>query len=69
MRIYHVGLLMAGRKVVVEMRRNIDFLSPDLWIYCGRRETTKKQVREKRIALLQAINKEHGTQFDRIEVN
>jgi len=79
--IYHVGLIKGTgltkcwanghRKstVVVELRRDIDYLSTDLWRYMGRRETTKKQIKADKIKLLAAINEQYQTSFTHIVID
>ena len=52
MRIYHVGLAKRGRTLVIEARRSIDFLSCELYDYCGQHQTTKRQLRENRKHIL-----------------
>lgn len=74
MKTYHVGLLKGygngfhsnGHRestLVVEARRSVDFLSPQLWLYYGERETTKADLYRNRAAILDAVNKQHGTAF------
>jgi len=79
--IYHVGLVKGTgltkcwanghRKstVVVELRRDIDYLSAGLWRYMGRRETTKARIRAEKIALLTAINQQYQTAFTHIVID
>ena len=79
--IYHVGLVKGtgntkywanghrATTVVVELRRDIDFLSTDLWRYMGRRETTKKQIKADKIKLLAAINEQYQTSFTHIVID
>ena len=73
MKTYHVGLLIDYRKeytgrVIVQMRQSVDFLDCGIWKYLGERVTTKKAVYEKRIALLDWINRTYSTAFTRIAV-
>ena len=77
---YHVGLIRGTGKVqcwanghrkstvVVQMRKDKDYLSPDLWEYIGPREVTKAHVKANRVKLLQAINEQYGTQFTHLLV-
>ena len=79
--IYHVGLVKGtgntkcwanghrATTAVVELRRDIDFLSTDLWRYMGRRETTKARIRAEKIALLTAINQQYQTSFTSIIID
>lgn len=76
MRIYHVGILAEGNRLVVQARRSIDFLSPDLLEYQGRRQTTKTHLKAngrdsvKRAAFLADFNKRYpGHNFTRIVVD
>ena len=55
--------------VIIQARRNKDYLSPSLWQYYGERETTKKRLNELKLVALQAINKEHGTAFTSIIID
>ncbi len=73
---YHVALcfgLYHGKHrkgtVVVQMRRNIDFLSEEVWKYLGKRFTTKKLIREQSKFTLEWINKEFGTDFKHLIVD
>lgn len=77
-RTYHVGLLKGSgdcfpihqnghRKstLIVQARRSIDNLSPQLWRYCGERQVTKAQLRKNAPQLVAEVNKAHGTNFAR----
>ena len=78
---YHIGLIRGTGKVqcwgnnhrrstvVVQMRQDRDYLSPDLWIYYGVREVTKAHVKANRIGLLQAINRQYNTTFTSLIVD
>lgn len=69
MKSYHVGLLKADDKIIIQCRRNIDFLSCEIWKYCGQRLTTKAALKAKKSELLAAINKTEETNFKRIEID
>lgn len=78
---YHIGLVRGTGKVqcwanghrastvIVEMRRDRDYLSPDLWVYWGVREVTKAHVKANKTGLLDAINKQYGTEFTSLIVD
>ena len=74
MKAYHIGLIKGiprglyanGHKadtLIIQCRRNVDYLSPDLWRYEGQRITTKARLIAQSVALLTAINELHGTAF------
>ena len=65
---YHVGFLRQGDTLVVQMRENLDCLSPELWRYFGLREITKAAVYANRKKLLDAVNQEEQTAFTHIQV-
>lgn len=78
---YHIGLVRGSGRcacwsnghrkttVVVEARRDKDFLSPDLWMYLGQYEVTKKWVREHKAEMLNLINRLYATTFTHIIVD
>jgi len=75
-KIYHVGILSEGQRLVIQARRSVDFLSPDLLEYQGRRETTKAKLKDnardpaKRTAFLAEMNKRYpGHNFVRVVVD
>jgi len=55
--------------VIVQLRRCIDYLSCELWIYKGIYHTTKSFVRKYKKYLLEEINAELGTNFTRITID
>ena len=65
---YHVGFLKAGRTLVIQAVRDKDCLSCETWKYYGEREITKKELKEKKGALLAAVNDLYGKRFDRVRV-
>jgi len=67
--VYHVGLLKQGETLVIEMRRDIDYLNCEIWRYLGQRQVTKKYYKENKIVILQAINSTEGTNFKRIVID
>jgi hypothetical protein len=72
--VYHSGLLAVGQTIVVQFRKDIDFLSPDLLEYTGERQTTKKAARErvkanKERALAEMNAKYPGRNFKRIVID
>lgn len=80
--IYHVGLIQGSGRcyplhrnghrtstVVVQMRRSIDYLSPQLWRYFGQTEATKVETRAKKLALLAKINRTENTAFTHIVID
>lgn len=78
---YHIGLVRGSGRcecwssghnlttVVVEARRDKDFLSTDLWKYMGHYETTKKWLRKHKVRMLSVINQMYGTAFTRIIID
>jgi len=52
MRIYHIGMSKRGKTLVIEARRDVDYLSCEIYDYYGRRITTKKQLHENRYSIL-----------------
>lgn len=88
MKTYHVALIKGmGREIyplhrnghrtgtlVIQMRRNLDYLSPDTWIYYGQRETTKARIEKMKHQIMAQVNAEHPTAsgrplFDRVVVD
>jgi hypothetical protein len=78
--IYHIGLVKGikqgiysnGHKadtVIIQLRKNIDFLSCELWEYLGERETTKKDYKNKSSDILQWINQKFKTEFKHIIID
>jgi len=72
---YHIGLIKGkyypgcrDDTLVVQMRRNIDFLDCEIWEYLGEFDTTKKHVRENRDEILRRINEQYGTNFRYLRV-
>ena len=72
-RTYHVGFSaphgVDGDTLVIQARRDVDYLSADLWQYRGQRETTKRALREVRFSILELVNRENGTAFTRVRVD
>ena len=77
---YHIGLLKGNPgpvwsnnhkkgTLVLQARRSIDFLSPDLWKYLGERETTKVRLKEHREEILSWVNQTFGSTFSRLIVD
>jgi len=78
--IYHIGLIRGtgggtwhnghrASTIVVQMRRDVDFLSPDLWEYIGVRDVTKAHIKANKIALLSAINAQYNATFQHIIID
>lgn len=79
---YHVALIKGtgrtaywgnGHKadtVIVQARRNIDYLDCEIWQYMGERETTKVALRARimgdKARFLSDLNRRHGTHFTRV---
>jgi hypothetical protein len=75
-KIYHVGILAEGQRLVIQARRSIDFLSPDILEYQGMRQTTKAQLKDnvrdpaKKAAFLAIFNERYpGRNFRRVVVD
>ena len=66
---YHIGLVRSRETVIVQCRRNIDFLSCEIWHYLGERVTTKNRLKGMAAIILKSINLEYGTNFERILIN
>ena len=78
---YHIGLIRGTGPVqcwanghrastlVVQMRRDVDYLSPGIWKYLGIRDTTKAHVKANKAGLLAALNKQYGTAFTALVVD
>ena len=79
--IYHIGFMKGsgacfplhrnGHRadtLIIQATRDVDDLSCDLWKYYGRREITKKQLRQDRFKILAAVNQQYGTAFKRVIV-
>ena len=72
---YYLGLVRGTGRVacwgnnhrkdtlVLDARRDKDYLSPDLWKYLGRGKATKASLRRNKAGLLAAFNKQYGTAF------
>ena len=69
MRKYHIGLRKDENRVVVEVRKDIDFLSCELWEYMGLREDTKSNLKQNKLSLLSAINERFNTNFSKIKID
>ena len=55
--VYHVGFSKRGRTLVIEARRNIDFLSCELYDYKGRREVSKEHLKAHRYEILALLQR------------
>lgn len=71
---YYAALLknVVGHKkdtVILQLRRDIDCLDCEMWKYIGVTFKTKKDLRENKDAVLDAINKSYGTEFRRVIVD
>jgi len=79
--IYHIGLLKGtGRvacwgnnhlstTVIIQIVRDRDYLSPDIWQYLGPRLVTKQHIKNNKVKLLESINKQYATQFEHILID
>lgn len=74
-RTYHVALLRDYRKryynrrVILQLRRNIDNLDCEIWMYLGERVVTKAHVRQHCKMALEWVNKEFGMSFTQIKID
>ena len=78
---YHVGLLMgAGAEnywpngystntLIVQARRDKDYLSPDLWEYLGERIITKTQLKINKWKILEETNRINKTIFTNVVID
>ena len=71
---YHVGLLIDYSKkdpktVIMQLRRDIDYLDCELWEYLGQRITTKKKVKENKNHLLAWIYGYFKKEFTKIIID
>jgi hypothetical protein len=76
----HIGLVKASGEypfldnykeestVIVQVKKDKDDLSPELWQYLGLRPTTKLKLMTVRYELLKAINEVFGTDFKSIRI-
>ena len=79
MKIYHIGLLKGSQgqwsnghrddTVIVQLRRSVDQLSPNIFAYHGEFITTKRRLNKIKQDLLKAINKQYKTSFKRIVID
>ena len=51
--VYHIGLAIRDKTLVIEARRDIDYLSCELYDYLGIREITKQKIKENRYLILE----------------
>ena len=68
---YHLGLRKGytsrtRNTVYLEARRNVDFLSCELWLYIGERIVTKSHLQTHKNDFLQWINQKYATNFKHI---
>jgi hypothetical protein len=72
-RTYHIGFSapngINGDTLVIEARRDVDYLSCELWQYRGERETTKRALHEVRFSIMELVNRENGTTFSHVRVD
>ena len=67
---YHIGLLKKSEEtVVLQLRRSVDFLSPEIWKYYGERINTKANIKRNKNTFLCAINAHYGTNFKHILID
>jgi len=52
MKTYHIGTCIEHKTLIIQARRNIDFLSCEIYDYLGERECTKTELRQKRYQIL-----------------
>ena len=81
MRTYHIGLIRGSGKVkcwgnshhastcILQARRSVDYLSPDVWQFLGARETTKAALRENKSHILTWINGYFNENFTRLIID
>jgi len=67
-RSYHVGLVKAGNRLIVEVAATVDQLSCETWRYMGERQTTAARLHAIRPQILAAVNNDFGTKFTRVTV-
>lgn len=69
MKKYHVALLKASdTKVIVQMCREKDCLSPEVWRYVGYWGVSKVFFKRRKAGLLEAINTQYGSNFTEVVV-
>ena len=68
-KIYFIGFIKAGKTLIVQMRKDKDFLSCQLWQYFGERITTKARIKEQKAALLIEVNKTYNKEFKHIKID
>ncbi len=57
--IYHVGFGKRGKTMVIEARRNVDYLSCEIYDYMGKRVTTKAHLKANRYGILAIAKKQN----------
>jgi len=70
--VYHLGLLKNyhnQKRVILQARRDVDFLDCELWQYLGVRETTKAKLYHNRAKILEWINQTNDTHFEIITID
>jgi hypothetical protein len=68
MKTYHVGMLAKGKTLVVQLRSDIDCLSPQIFSYWGQRTVTKKELHAVRLELLAEMQKPYP-EFKHIRID
>ena len=76
-RTYHIGLVAGPNEyedvpegtLLLQARRDVDYLSCELWKYLGERETTKAELRRNAVAILDQVNRQEGTAYTRLVVD
>jgi len=71
-KIYYVGVRkddVNQKCLIMEARRDKDYLSCELWIYFGERITTKRELRQKKNAFLTWFNSIYNTSFTKIKID
>lgn len=64
MKKYHFGIVKKSEKTaILQMRKTVDELSCELWLYFGERMNTKAQIRKDKVKLLQEINNSYSKNF------
>jgi len=66
--IYACGLVKDDDTCILEVKRSIDHLSPELWQFLGLRATTKVALKAKRPEILAWVNQTFDQAFTRLAI-
>ena len=67
-KVYFIGLLKDGKKLIIQTANTVDGLSCETWKYFGQRITTKGELKNKRFDIMRVVNTQYSTNFERVQV-